>query len=187
MFSLILAAVVCGQDPWWGPIRKESPKTVGDIQVSMVDIKEGGFWVDYPRRVGPPMWLQGIGFRVRITNKNLEKIHTYRSFRDGATLKDNFGNNYRPLCKHGYSPIAAFNYSDDTAYQECDLYPGDTIDVLLFQTPLPNATSFTLTLPLKNLDQPGEMVVTITKTGARAVSNRPRRPPTPKDKLIEIK
>jgi hypothetical protein len=108
------------------------------------------------RKKDPPDCTMRCRFAdILITNLDQNHLRHYRTWRENATLEDEFGNKYRNLCGLIRFPCPS-GIQSDAKWTSADLYPGDPVgDTLIFQKPIRNAKMLTLICPGENLGDPG--------------------------------
>jgi hypothetical protein len=108
--------------------------TIGDVQVSIAQVGEETTRVEN---------ASAFAIRLSILNTSVSKRLNYRTWAQNATLRDNFGNNYKLLPRPRGTGVQALPL-DPTV---------PVIDTLLFEKPIATAGSVVLHLPGSNVGQ----------------------------------
>jgi hypothetical protein len=122
--------------------------TLGDLQISI-----------------PSAWIRNVGLRnkltgriyyykgnslcieIKISNTNKTKRIRYSTWRDDATLKDNFGNKYTRRNLEGYTFLGGY----PTVESAININPETSVsDTLLFEEPIDRADHLLLEMPASN-------------------------------------
>jgi len=106
-----------------------------------------------------------LSIQLQLTNESRDKKAEYRTWRgermfsrDYATLKDNFGNNYKRI-SFGFSTEIVGSIESDS------VYPGKKInDVLVFEMPVPTVEYLKLELPASNFGGVGMLRLKIPRS-----------------------
>ncbi|MBN2578960.1 MAG: hypothetical protein JXB10_08210 [Pirellulales bacterium] len=143
-------------EPAW--TTPEKAVRQGDLQVRIIKVVIGKVPLKDIFSDGGISQNNLLMVNLELTNMNQQKKVEYQSWsgkdisfeRDYATLKDNFGNNYKRI-NFGVStiPVGAIERSES-------IYPNKTVsDVLVFEVPLDTATYLELELPCENYNGEG--------------------------------
>ena len=158
---------------WFDP---NTPLTLGDGRVKLLKGFIGKVPLEHLGRASQSA-SELLSFSFEVTNLSDTRKMNYQPWsgklfqvdRNFATLKDNFGNNYKRIdFGIGSHPTDAIEHNES-------LYPGKSLnDLLVFEVPIDNAEWLDLELPAKNFGSEGVFRFRISAKSLREGQTRGR-------------
>jgi hypothetical protein len=119
----------------------------GDLQIQVEQMYINPDFV--PNGIGMGVDPTGDNFHIKVNISNLSRTQKidFSTWRDNATLSDNYGNSYKAI---------VFSSTPTYLHNNATIYPGQEIsDILIFQSPVANWEWLHLELPASNFGGSG--------------------------------